>query len=159
MLVRRRIVEIVIVTSLILNSGCCSLPLPKKESLEAEGLVGFNEPPAKIGYDDVESYKISPFDSLSVWIYLRYRKKDTPVVGRIVNLAVFDEHGDEVVGPVVIPHEVVIGEDGFNSKQIQLDPMGRVGVFRVRAEYSDRKSTAIMYSPPLIVQTGTDQSN
>lgn len=140
---------------LVLLSSCCSLArwryghVPDK--LEAVAIIGFGTHSKCVVPNKESSLLINDGGSSPVWIRVVFSDKlKKPVVNRSVKLLVVNAFGEVVDGLEVTPTEITTKDDGFQDKPILLTG-NTSGVYRLRADYSDKLATTSSYSPPIIV--------
>lgn len=148
----RLYVSLLASTAISSMSACCCRCLPVSDKLESYAVVGFSDAPKTVVRSHRVPAETQPFEPVEVWVYLCfYNQQHQPIVGREVRLTVVDAHGDPANELELRPAIVTSNDKGLNDAKVVFDPKGKVGVFRVRAEYDDKRARAIGYSPPITV--------
>jgi hypothetical protein len=74
----------------------------------------------------------------------------SPVASGVVRLSLVTSFGDRSTEGEVVPAEVQLRADGYATKRIAVTIHSALQHYRIRAEFSDKSTTAVTYSPFLI---------
>ena len=152
--------------------AACTPTFVVKDRLDTFVLVGFGQPTAELSNCVLASnensativrskncgdlaWRIGPGGSVPIWAWsVSSRELTRPQAGKAIIFVVVDRDGVRVpdTHAAVSPSVAVTGEDGLTHTHLEVWA-NRPGVYRIRANYSDRRAEAYAYSPNLIVQS------
>lgn len=154
MLLRICRILVVLLSALVLFS-CCSLAkwrygqVPDK--LETVAIMGFGDHSKCVIPNRERALRLSAKEEQAFWVRLVFADRlGKPVAGKSVKLSVVNAFGEVTEGLTVVPTTVISKDDGFERESITLKA-DNIGVYRIKAEYADKNSQAVSYSPAIIV--------
>jgi hypothetical protein len=155
-----QLLKTLLVLLLCESSGCCSWRassrLPR-DSFERYVIVDLGLTPdcPLPRTTPSEARAIIAGDSVRVWLRaVSSTNVRAPAVttGDTVRLRIVDSFGNPSNDAVVTPREVVITDTGFAAQEIFIRAKSAFGHFRIRADYADKQTVAVSYSPWVIVR-------
>ena len=146
--------------ALLLSSGCCSWRagsrLPR-DSFERYVIVDLGPTPdcPLPRTTPTEARGITAGDSVRVWLRAVSStnvRAAAVITGDTVRLRIVDSFGNPTNDAVVTPRAVVISATGFAAQEIFVRAKSAFGHFRIRADYADKQTVAVSYSPWVIAR-------
>ena len=137
-------------------SSCCSWQLqrvpPIRDHNEVYVIVGVGDKPSCPVPPDQQVARNSQVGvEEGVWLRAVYADGlNRPNVGVQIDLDVVDVYGDAVSGASVWPAQVVSSSSGFAPVVVRFKARA-IGVFRIRARYSDRHVSASSLSQNIVI--------
>lgn len=144
-----------VLIAIMVSSCCCSVArwryghVPDK--LETVAVLGFGDRSECVVPNKERPLLIATKTSHPLWVRMVFADNlQKPVSGRDINLSVVNTFGEPAAGIAVSPTSVVTNGDGFEGEPITIRG-NDIGVYRIRAEYADKKARGFSYSPAVVV--------
>jgi hypothetical protein len=136
--------------------GCCSFrsarAAPIRDRFSTYLLVGIGVPPkCCLPPDQRRLYQTKRGAESSIWVRSVFHDNiRVPVAGIEIQLDVVDAFGDPMPDASVNPRSTVTTKNGFAKDRIRF-VSNKIGTFRIRVSYPDRKAVTMSLSPTIVI--------